>query len=321
MSFEIKPANRKGIVPLVCLYALSGCGKTYSALLMARGLAGPKGKVVIADTQSGQANLYAEEKILGGYEVLDFKEPFGPLRFIQALDDIEAAGAAVGIIDSGSHEWEGVGGVCWQADENEERSGKAGLHNWRKPKTDHEQFIQRLQRSRIPIIICLRAKFKTRQAKENGKTIITKDDHTTEIQHEGFIYEMLVHGEIMPDHSLRLTKKMHSSLLNCFPTNAPIAIEHGEALARWCENAGVSPDAQKPKTVPLGERKAILSRLWTILKSVRGTGQTWDVAQQWLWDEAVMDPNQRITDLSPAELETITKKAEFKLAGDGDLIP
>jgi len=242
MSFEIKQATRRGISPLIVGYSESGCGKTYSALLLARGLAGPKGKIVVADSESGRASLYADV-LPGGFETFELAAPFSPARYIEAIDAIESSGAAVGIVDSGSHEWEGIGGVLDMAAAVEEKSGKTGLHCWKVPKFEHAKFVQRLLRTKIPLIVCLRAKYKSRQTKENGKTVILKDDKTSPIQADDFIFEATCHFEILQNHSIILTKCSHPSLRDCFPKDktTPITIQHGELLAAWCASAGGNP--------------------------------------------------------------------------------
>ena len=159
MSFEIKKATRQGIIPLVGLYSESGCGKTMSALLLARGLAGASGKIVMIDTESRRGSLYADV-IPGGYEVLDLDQPFTPSRYIEAVEAAEKAGAQIIVVDSMSHEWEGIGGVCDSAGDNETRSGKAGLHNWKTPKLEHAKMVQRLLRSPVPMVCCIRAKYR-----------------------------------------------------------------------------------------------------------------------------------------------------------------
>jgi hypothetical protein len=151
MSFEIKQATRVGIKPLIAAYSESGCGKTYSALLLARGMAGPSGKIVVADSESGRASLYADV-LPGGFETFDLSAPFTPARYVDAVGEIEASGAAVGIIDSGSHEWDGPGSVLDMATEIEAKSGRPGLHCWRQPKFEHAKFIQRLLRIKIPFV-------------------------------------------------------------------------------------------------------------------------------------------------------------------------
>ncbi len=239
-ALTIKPATRQGVKPLIGLYSESGCGKTFSSLLLARGLAGPTGKIVLIDSESGRGSLYADV-IPGGYDVLELGQPFSPARYIEAIAAAEASGAAVACVDSASHEWEGLGGVLDMAGDNETRTGKPGLHNWKGPKMEHAKMMLKLLQSRLPIIVCLRAKYKTRQQKdEKGRTAIVKDDYTTPIQADDFIFEMMAHAEILPDHSINLTKCSHPSLRECFPAKGkgPITIQHGEALARWCANPG-----------------------------------------------------------------------------------
>lgn len=311
MSFEIKPATRQGVKPLIGFYSESGCGKTYSSLLLARGLVGPSGKIVMVDTESGRGSLYADV-LAGGYDVLELREPFSPQRYIEAIQVVERSGAAVGVLDSGSHEWEGLGGVLDMAGDREQKSGKPGLHNWREPKMEHAKFMLKLLQSPLPWIICLRAKHKTKQGKnQQGRTEIVKDEFTTPIQADDFIFEMTCHGEIMQDHSFRLTKCSHPSLRQAMPNNEPVAIRHGEALAAWCAAPGSSPK-------PTDELKTAKAKLWDALKEVRGPEKDWKIAQQWLWDELGMDLNKRVQDLTAGELVELRKKAEAHIY---DVIP
>lgn len=287
MSFEIKKATREGVKPLIVPYSESGCGKTMSALLLARGLAGPDGRIVVGDSESRRASLYADV-IPGGFDTFDITEPFSPARYVEAVDTIEQSGAAVGIIDSGSHEWEGIGSVIDMAGDNEQKSGKSGLHNWKTPKLEHAKFVQRLLRSKIPLIICLRAKYKTKQGKDDrGKTVIIKDDYVSPIQAEDFIFEATVHFVINQDHSVFLTKCSHPDLRKCFPEKGPIAIEHGESLARWCAAPG-GPGTKPADKPPEDERKVLLRELWGIAEKVRGQEKGWAIFEAWAIKNAVI---------------------------------
>lgn len=298
MSFQIKPATRQGIKPLIGLYAESGCGKTFSSLLLARGFVGPKGKIVMCDTESGRGSLYSDV-IPGGYEVLELREPFSPARYIEAIAAVEESGAQIGVIDSASHEWEGLGGVLDMAGENESRSGKPGLHNWRTPKMEHAKFMLRMLQSSIPWIVCLRAKYKTKQVKnEKGKTEIVKDDFTTPIQADDFIFEMTCHGEIMQDHSLRLTKCSHPSLRECFPKDKPLTSAHGEALAKWCA-AGIS-------TANVSDAASLKKELWDMTKSIHN-GEKGQLAI-FLLDNGMMNPDEKLDSLTAPRLRDILAK-------------
>lgn len=304
-GFTIKPASRKGIVPLIVIYSESGCGKTYSSLLAARGLAGSSGKIVMVDTEGGRGELYSDIPEIGGYDVIRFDAPFTPARYVEVMELVQRSGAAVGILDSGSHEWEGTEGVLDLAAANEQKSGRAGLHNWKNPKFEHAKFVLALTRSKIPWIVCLRAKFKTRQMKEHGKTVIVKDDHTSPIQAEDFIFEATCHGEIMPDHSLRLTKWSHPSLKSCFPVNGPITIQTGEAIAKWCASPGKTP-------APAAESIAQLkNKLWTMTMEIH-KGQS-SKLETFLRDNMIISDSAKLSDFDAVALSDILAKTTVRV--------
>jgi hypothetical protein len=252
MSFTFRPAERTAAKPLICFYSESGCGKTMSALLLARGLAGPNGKIAMLDTERGRGQLYADV-IPGGYSVAEIEPPFSPATYVAALHAAESE-ADVVIIDSASHEWEGIGGVLDMAHAIEERTKKPGLHCWKEPKMAHQQFVLALMQSPATVIICCRAKYKSRQGKnpKSGRTEIIKDDRTSPIQAEEFIYEMTVHAEIQQDHTLRVSKSNHPQLAEIFSNGTMVSVETGEKLADWATGAAKPPTGthEKPQDEP-----------------------------------------------------------------------
>lgn len=308
-DFVIKPASRQGINPLIGLYGESGTGKTYSGLLLARGLAGPSGKIVMIDTESGRGSLYADV-LPGGYEVIELTEPFAPARYIQALQAAEKSGARVVMIDSASHEWEGQEGVLDQAAANEQRSGKPGLHCWKQPKFEHAKFVSALLRSSVPVIVCLRAKFKSRQGRNaQGKTEIVKDDHPSPIQAEDFIFEMTAHAEILPDHSLRLTKWSHPALKEAFPAKGPITIQTGEAVARWCQG-GAAPRPAPKQPESIAQIADLKKQIWDLTMEYHHASK--NALNQWLWDENYMVDTETWKELPASRLAEILDKLKSR---------
>lgn len=305
MSLQIRKAVRTTVRPLVCLYGESGTGKTYSSLLLARGFVGPQGKIILGDTESGRGSLYADV-IPNGYETVDIQPPFSPAKAMELIELIEKH-ASIGIIDSGSHFWEGPGGVCDMANQIEERSGKPGLHCWREPKTQHQNMINRFLRSSIPWIICLRAKHKSRQLKRNGKTEIVKDDYTTPIQSEDFVFECSIHGETMPDHHFHRTKEAHPALCKCFPEDGPIEIKHGELLAQWCKGGAAGPGQQTGAAL-----KAIKAEVWKVSEPKHLGNKA--ALEQYLWDEGIMSDTETLEELPSERLSEILAKVKTKLA-------
>ena len=329
MPFQIRPATRVGIKPLIGIFGESGTGKTHTALILARGLVGESGKIVMLDTESGRGSLYADV-LPGGYDVIEMREPFSPRRYIEAICAAEEAKADVLVIDSASHEWEGIGGVTDMAGEvaegraskyNKEWDGEIRFGDWKTPKSDHQKFVLKLLQSPLSIIVCLRAKRKTHQVKGTqemadrgliesrniGKSAIIKDEFSSPIQAEDFIFEMMAYMEIFKDHTIDVIKQSHPSLRDCFPENrkTPITIEHGQKLAAWC-NA-----ASKPPGATAGEVKALKKALWTLTQS-KHLGDP-EKLRQWLTDESLLDPATTLEDLTAPELIAITNKAKGKL--------
>jgi len=70
-----RPAIRGSAKLLVGLYSESGCGKTLSALLLARGFVGPNGTIGMIETESGRGEAYADT-LSGGYSVLSLRVGF-----------------------------------------------------------------------------------------------------------------------------------------------------------------------------------------------------------------------------------------------------
>ena len=100
---------------LISLAGVSGSGKTFSALLLASGLAGKGGSVGFLDTENGRGAMYADSPgirtaLSDGYEIAEMREPFSPSRYTEAVETFEKHGCKVLVIDSMTHEFEGFGG-------------------------------------------------------------------------------------------------------------------------------------------------------------------------------------------------------------------
>lgn len=296
MIFTIQKATRVGVTPLIGAYGESGTGKTMSALLLARGYVGPNGRIVLIDTENRRGSFYSDV-IPGGFDTIHLGEPFSPSRYMDAMQAAEDGGAQIIVVDSMSHEHEGIGGVLDMAADAESRSGRPGLHNWKVPKMEHAKMMQRLMRSPVPIICCIRAKYKTRQKKdERGKAAIVKDDFTSPIQAEDFIFEMTAHFETMPDHTIHLTKCSHPDLRECFPQDykEPISLKHGENIAAWA-NSGTAgkPQPQSPATISQMTRADAMAKIWSEVEETYGSDKA--VFQEdlkrrgWLADDGVFN--------------------------------
>lgn len=161
MSFEFKPATREAAPVFIGIEGESGSGKTYSALLLARGIVGPKGKIGIADTEGKRAKMYADDPDIGGFLHMDFVAPYSSDRFREMIHAAKSAGLDALVIDSASHEHEAEGGMLDFADREEQRMQNNPRRNqakWIKPKMQHNRFVRTALSCGIHIIFCIRIK-------------------------------------------------------------------------------------------------------------------------------------------------------------------
>jgi hypothetical protein len=281
MNFHFAPAQREQVSLLIMIAGASGSGKTRSALELARGLAdGEDDKIAVIDTEAGRAKHYAVtpgEKPGPGrfaFQHGDLRTPFTPEAYMNAIEAADAAGFKVIMIDSGSHEWEGEGGLHdehqqavdvavsksrqiaeekgWRFDEAQ-AADRASIGAWKEPKRRHKRFVSRLLQCRAHLIICLRADEKMRIEKvkdERGreKTVIiqAKDlapqDRWSPICEKRFPYEMTLSFVLSPDKpGFPVPIKLQDQHRAAVPLDRPLSQESGAALATWARGGSAAP--------------------------------------------------------------------------------
>lgn len=258
MAYKLRPAKRSDSHVLGGIYGKSGAGKTYSLLLIGRGIVGPAGKLAMADTEGGRGELFADVEEIGGYDYLEIRPPFTPAAYIDAIETFEKSGVECGVIDSMSHVWEGEGGVIDQARANEARTGKAGLHNWNKPKQDLNRLVLKIMQTRVHLLIGLRAKRKSHQLEvvefNKKKTKVVKDGFYSPKMDEDFISELLFNAEIIglddargPKHSLIVHKVTHPKVAEFFKDGVIPTLRTGELFRAWAKNSAFKVSAADAK--------------------------------------------------------------------------
>lgn len=262
MTFQASPAVRRSMPVLVALYGPTGCGKTYSALRLAAGLQRvSKKKTYVVDSESGRALHYApaEGEKADGVNSFDFvhvpfEPPFTSERYIEAMDYCVAQGAGQIIVDSGSHEWEGEGGVLERhyeialrmAKGNEQRVEAMGMPAWAAVKPPHNRLRSKIARSTVHQIWCFRAKEKNKIGKDpnTGKQTITNIGYMP-LGGTDLIFEFMLAGLLLPgsrgvptwrsnelgeDIVIKVPKQFERI---AYDLKGPLSEDVGEALARW----------------------------------------------------------------------------------------
>lgn len=226
---ELKKAQRKKCKLRLNISAPSGAGKTYSSLLMAKGLCGDWSKVAVIDTENGSASLYSD---LGEFSVIDLTAPYTPEKYTQALKMCEQAGMEVVIIDSTTHEW-----ACL-IEENELLAQAKFRGNtwsaWSQTTPRHDKFIQSILQSNVHVITCTRSKMETVMTDDKKvKKVGMKD-----VQREGWEYELTISLNIDRDTHMTIASKDRTNL---FENINPFVITEktGQQIANWCDS-GVS---------------------------------------------------------------------------------
>jgi len=221
------------------LSAVSGGGKTYSAILIAKGLSnGDLSKVAIIDTENGSADLYAH---MGNYNVLTLNAPFSPERYIDAIKTCEDAGMNVIIIDSITHEWDGKGG-CLQI--QEQLGGK--YQDWAKVTPRHQAFIDAILQSKCHMITTVRRKQDYEMTKDAGGKMKVEKAGLKEVTREGFEYELTANIELDIRHNATALKD-RTGLFMDQPQFIP-SEQTGKMLLQWCEN-GTPSTAEKVELI------------------------------------------------------------------------
>lgn len=242
-SFSFRPASRENVGLLIAMAGASGSGKTFSSLRLAKGLAGG-GKIAFIDTEARRALHYADR-----FDFLhaDMRPPFRPARFIEAIRAAEDAGAAVVIVDSMSHEYDGEGGIIDWADELA-ANGVKSPGNWKDPKLAHKKLMNALLQMRAHLIFCLRADEKIEIIREGGKTQV-RPLGWMPICEKRFMFEMTASFTLTPDRpgfpQYGLPHKVQEQHRGMFPDSRAIGEEAGEALRAWA--AGGSAPAPTDK--------------------------------------------------------------------------
>jgi hypothetical protein len=278
MAFSFRPAKREAISLILGLAGPSGGGKTWTAMVLAKGLAAGQPFAVI-DTEAGRAKHYADAF---KFDHGDLAPPFRPDRYVEAIKAADAAGYPVIVVDSFSHEHAGEGGLLdWHEEEWQRMGGKdsAKMLAWVKPKTAHRAMISKLLQVRAHLILCMRAEEKIDMVRNpnTGKTEIVPKQ--TLAGYKGWIpiceknlpFELTASFILTPDKpGYPQPIKLPDQFKPFFPLDQPISEASGQRLAEWAKG-GATAGSGNP-TSPTADLPGATSGGGT-----GGTPELWEV--------------------------------------------
>lgn len=252
-KFEAKPATLTEVPLLIGIVGPPGGGKTMSALRLAKGMQAVRpGPVVVIDTESGRALKYAPE-----FEFLhvDFRPPFVPEEFLNAVTQQIGQNPCAVIIDSLSDEHDGTGGVLDWHDRDVPNMGGNEWAAWAKPKASRRKMINGFLQIKTPLIFTFRAREKTKTEKINGKNVPVNIGYQP-IAPSEVIYALDLTCILPPrangvpvwksdkvgeDFIIKLPKYLQ----HCFHEGEALNEKTGELLARWAKGGATDNEPRR----------------------------------------------------------------------------
>ncbi len=241
-EFVFKQAEFKPSSLTIGMCGETGKGKTYSALKLATGLANG-GKIVVIDTERGRAQRYATEF---NFDVCTLTEPFTPNRYVEAIKAAYALNPKVIIVDSATHEWTGEGGCLeWHDQITKDMASRWGgssekynFQAWGDVKQAHRHFIRCFEAPKCHMLCTFRAKEKSEQVKENGKTKIVNLGLRPEGSEDlPFALDILMTFDGVAGVPSFGAKTLSHIFNLIFKDGEKISEKTGRKLLNWCERA------------------------------------------------------------------------------------
>lgn len=228
------PASRRGQRARVALAGPSGAGKTYTALLLARALVGPEGRIVVIDTERGSAGLYCD---LTAYDTVDWLPPFDPREVGDAVPELARDYDAV-IPDSLSAFWNGEGGTQDIVDGNSPRGNTYA--GWKVGTPAQRRLVDGLLAAEAHVVATMRSKQDYVLENRGGKQVPVKVGMAP-VQRDGIEYEFDVVADLDLSHRLTVTKSRCDQLAGEYAPDQVAVM--GETLAAWlAEGKGKARD-------------------------------------------------------------------------------
>lgn len=246
MSITFRPAVT-GQAPIIVMIAGgTNTGKSWSSLLLARGMVGASGRIAAVDTEGGRLSSLARYH---KFEMAIMEPPFRPSRFAEYAEVAEAEGFGAVLFDSGSMMHIGPGGYRdWHSQEvtrlSKGNDADRVKHDWparRRPSEDRQAMLYALLQRRIPIIFSCRARELT---EKRGNEVIKIGWQPT--IHRELIYDVTLSFTLRPEYGKGIIRheqpyKLERDHETIFRDGDLITEEHGKQLIELMRTSETAP--------------------------------------------------------------------------------
>lgn len=262
---NIRPVESGQSKAVIGIAGISGDGKTYTALLMARGMVSNAYEIGFLDTENKRGSLYAD--ILDGkFMIGDLYPPFSPARYAAAIREFQESGVKVLVIDSVTHEWEGDGGCDDIANAPKANGEPRKIADWVTAKREHKKFMNVLLQSNMDVICCIRAREKV----DFKNPAFPVSLGVQPVCEKNFMFEMTASVLLSNQGMKQQFLKVPSFLKDSFGTGQGyLGIDTGKKIREWLDNGEKEdPDVARIKSEALlvcDQGVVALTKLWDSL--------------------------------------------------------
>lgn len=287
-------ATKKKAKARIALIGPSGSGKTIDALIIARKLVGPQGKIALRDSEHGSADKYADRFDFDS----DSPSNHSPDSYVKAIKEAEEGGYDCLILDSWSHAWAGAGGILEQSD----KKGKK-FDVWKDLTPQQNKMVEALLASKLHLIVTMRTKTEwvlEKERKQDGREVnVPRKVGMAPVQRQDVDYEFDVVVVIDNEHNAQIDKTRCSSL-DGKSFDKETVYEIGDVVRDWLSD-GEDVEVKKTK---MQELSALLKEAGTKTKEELLTWMSVKLSTPELSREIKV-----ISDVTLAEIEALLPEA------------
>lgn len=212
--FQVQEAKREQVKAMVNFSGASGSGKTFSALLFAKGLMDAKypdatdeekwSHITLIDTEHRRSLIYAEaEKSghnFGRFNIVPFDKPHTPDRYVLAIQAAKSSPKTdVVIIDSMSHAWKEM------LQQQQDAGGR--YQDWKNIRPKEAKVWEEIfEQNKFHMITTMRAKQSYELEKDDMDKLTVRKLGLQAVQNNELEFEYILSFMIDEKHYARATK-------------------------------------------------------------------------------------------------------------------
>lgn len=261
------PATKKNARMRLAISGVSGAGKTYSSLLLAKEFGS---KIAVLDSERGSASLYAD---LVPFDV-DELENHSVSAYIDKINEAAAAGYEVLVIDSFSHSWMSAMGAI-------DRGG-----GWKAAGKVISPMLDRLVTTILTypghVIATLRSKTDYAYEQNDKGKVVPRKVGLAPVARPDAEYDFTVWLEVHREGHITVQKTRCSTIDGETFDRVSDLPRIGKILREWLSaGAPVSPVQQLQERIRFAKDQAALDVVISEVRALKGTPEFEAVTKTW----------------------------------------